>query len=304
MSSPRPQEPDAEPEPPRDPPQGPTYVGARDWPPSEMRWPPPGSAQTPADGRAPGAALDPEHGPAAAERPAPFTALVLLGLIWMLVQIGSLLVVRAWSTLSSHADELRTLSGDAYLARLLELPGGLEVMLLSVQIPLLLFAFLLAAALPGGMSAGLGLVRPRIGIGGWISALGGTLVLQLIAGGVVKTYFDVPEHLKALDMGLRERPVWIVVACAVLLPALCEELFFRGWLQRRLRVAWGPFAAVLLSAFTFAAYHGNLVHAAALLPMALWIAWWAERTRSTWIGVACHAANNGAVCAVLFLGLE
>jgi membrane protease YdiL (CAAX protease family) len=262
-----------------DPPQGPTYVGPRQWPPAEMRWPPPpGSDAAPA---------------APVERPAPWQALLLCVSIALVAQLGTTLVFGAWMHAGPHADELRALDTDARLQRVALLPGGLEAMILPLQATLAAFALLLAVALPGGVRGGLGLERPRVSTAQWVLAIGGTLAVQLAVTHVISAHYELPPHLKLLESGLAERSVWAASGFAVAAPALCEELFFRGWLQRRLRVAWGGAASIALSAALFAAYHLEWIHALGVLPIGLWIAWSAHRTRSTWVAIACHAANNG-----------
>ncbi|TAJ16597.1 MAG: CPBP family intramembrane metalloprotease [Planctomycetota bacterium] len=268
----------------RDPPQGPTYVGPREWPPPEMRWPPPPAART----APPGADAEVPR-----ERRAPWQALLLCVSIALVAQLGATLVFAAWMHGSPHADELNALDADARLQRIAALPGGLESMILPLQATLAAFALLLAVALPGGVRAGLGLERPRASAAQWLIAVGGTLAAQLAVTHGVIPHFDLPPHLKMLEEGLAQRSVWPAIGFAVVAPALCEELFFRGWLQRRLRVAWGSTVSIVLSGAIFAAYHMEPVHVLGVLPIGLWIAWVADRTRSTWIAIACHAANNG-----------
>jgi ABC-2 type transport system permease protein/sodium transport system permease protein len=93
-------------------------------------------------------------------------------------------------------------------------------------------------------------------------------------------------------------PVAIVLAFAVV-PAVVEELFFRGYLFSALSSAGRPGAAVLGSAALFGLFH--LVGAGALtverfLPSALlgvvlgWVCW---RTGSVVPGILLHAAHNG-----------
>ncbi|MBM3978338.1 MAG: CPBP family intramembrane metalloprotease [Planctomycetes bacterium] len=270
------------------PAQGSPLVGPREWPPSEMRWPPPPGSEE----------------PSGAERPAPWTALVLVVLIALLVQIAGAVLLQAWTRVGEHAGELAELDGLARLARVVELPGGLEVLVLGVQLPLLAFALLLVSTLPGGPWHALGLRAPDARAWHWGVALLGTLVVQQTASRALSAPFDPPEHLELLQQGLLQRPLWVGALLAVAAPALCEELFFRGWLQRRLRVAWGGSLSVLLSGTIFAAYHWDPVHVLGVLPIGLWIAWWGERSRSTWLPIACHAANNAFALTLVHLGFE
>lgn len=269
----------------REPSQGPTFVGPRDWPPPEMRWPP-----------RPG-----DEPPLVAERPAPWQALLLCGSIALAAQLAATLVLKAWTKAGPYAEELSELQGMDLAVRAAALPGGLEAMVLPIQATLAAFALLLAIALPGGVRAGLALERPRVGARQWLLAIGGTLVVQQISTRWVVGWFELPPHLKMLEDGLAQRSALAASLLVVAAPAVCEELFFRGWLQRRLRVAWGSAAAVLLSGAVFALYHLEPIHVLGVLPIGLWIAWSAQRTGSTWVAVACHAANNGLALLTLRL---
>jgi membrane protease YdiL (CAAX protease family) len=80
--------------------------------------------------------------------------------------------------------------------------------------------------------------------------------------------------------------VWLLLAAT---PSLCEELLFRGLLQRTLGNAWW---ALLVSAFAFAAFHVDPHQVVATLPIGLYLAWVAARTGSTWVPVTAHLTNN------------
>ncbi|MBU2665277.1 CPBP family intramembrane metalloprotease [Actinoplanes bogorensis] len=81
------------------------------------------------------------------------------------------------------------------------------------------------------------------------------------------------------------------IALGGLLTPLGEELLFRGVLTRFLE-RWGPWVAVLVSAFVFALWHGiNLVFPSAFL-VGLVNGWLLVRTRSVWPGVVLHVVYN------------
>jgi uncharacterized protein len=80
-----------------------------------------------------------------------------------------------------------------------------------------------------------------------------------------------------------------------LCPAFVEELFFRGYMQRRLLARWSPAAVIPLVAVIFAAFHGTPVWALSVLPLGLWFGILAWRTGSLWPGIVCHAFVNGFV---------
>lgn len=92
-----------------------------------------------------------------------------------------------------------------------------------------------------------------------------------------------------------------LVFTGILVP-FSEELFFRGaiysWMRDRLPV-W---AAVLLSAFIFGLGHmDSLGVVAASFVMGVVNAWVLEKTRSIWVPVVIHAANNSLAVILIYL---
>lgn len=80
-----------------------------------------------------------------------------------------------------------------------------------------------------------------------------------------------------------------------LVPAFVEELFFRGYMQRRLLARWSPAVAIPVVAAIFAAFHGTPIWALSVLPLGLWLGILAWSTGSLWPGIVCHAFVNGGV---------
>ena len=87
----------------------------------------------------------------------------------------------------------------------------------------------------------------------------------------------------------------VFVLFIALVPAFVEELFFRGYMQRRLMARWRPSAAIPTVAVIFAAFHGSPLAALGVLPLGLCFGILAWRTGSLWPGIVCHAFVNGAV---------
>jgi membrane protease YdiL (CAAX protease family) len=82
--------------------------------------------------------------------------------------------------------------------------------------------------------------------------------------------------------------LWPILA---LLPGVCEELCFRGLLQRALHPSK---LAVIVSGAAFAGFHIDPHHVVGVLPLGFYFAWVAHVTRSTWVTVFAHVLNNSA----------
>ena len=94
----------------------------------------------------------------------------------------------------------------------------------------------------------------------------------------------------------------IALVVVVLLPALGEEVLFRGIIQRKLFQQWGNFhVAIWVSAAIFSAIHFQFY---GFLPRMLlgalfgYLYYW---TGSLWVAVLAHFVNNGFVLVMVFL---
>lgn len=165
-----------------------------------------------------------------------------------------------------------------------------------------LFAFLLpavAAALGSNLRAAryLGLSRARgvhLGLAALVGGAGFLTANALMALWVRL----VPEGwADRFDVGrLFEAPVGERIAIALvatLLAPLCEEVAFRGYLQRTLAIRRGPVVAVAASALLFAVLHLDPIRFPALIVLGVVFGWLSWRSGSTWSSVVAHAVNNG-----------
>ena len=80
-------------------------------------------------------------------------------------------------------------------------------------------------------------------------------------------------------------------------PGICEELMFRGYVQRRLLQRWGPAWGIGVTSVIFALVHIAPHAIVAALPLGLWFGVIAWRSGSIGPGICCHAFVNGAVNA-------
>jgi membrane protease YdiL (CAAX protease family) len=83
-----------------------------------------------------------------------------------------------------------------------------------------------------------------------------------------------------------------------LLPAVVEEIFFRGYIQRRLLQRWSPAAAIAVSTALFAVLHADsLQHILSVIPLGVVTGWLAYRTNSVKPGMVVHAIHNAGAMA-------
>ena len=115
--------------------------------------------------------------------------------------------------------------------------------------------------------------------------------------------FD-PEQIKDLDQLLaawKAVPIWVVVLCLGVVPGICEEAFFRGFLFNGLKQHLGATATIVVSAVAFGLFHVVLSGGAAperILPstlMGLLLGWIAWRSGSVLPSMLLHVVHNSTL---------
>lgn len=118
---------------------------------------------------------------------------------------------------------------------------------------------------------------------------------------------DTSEDARALSKKIADlvatNPTWLVWIVIAALPAVCEELLFRGWVLSGFVGRHGErsrlVAAVGAQALLFAVMHLLPERMPGTFLMGLATGWLAIRTRSILPGIVCHAANNSMPIAIL-----
>jgi membrane protease YdiL (CAAX protease family) len=80
-----------------------------------------------------------------------------------------------------------------------------------------------------------------------------------------------------------------------------EEVFFRGYMQGRLRERFRPPIAVALTSAAFALLHLEWIHAVMALVLGLWLGFVTEQAGSALPAVAAHVINNALFTLVTAL---
>lgn len=86
-----------------------------------------------------------------------------------------------------------------------------------------------------------------------------------------------------------------------LLPAICEEMMFRGWLQRVLGKSVNYHAAIWVSAFVFSAIHFQFYGFIPRMLIGAALGYLYYYTGSLWMPIIAHFVNNAAAVVTAFL---
>ena len=127
---------------------------------------------------------------------------------------------------------------------------------------------------------------------------------------------SLKEMLDALDemvnesyAGLLEsssifESLFVIIVVAVT-PAICEETFFRGFVQKSFEFKLKPFLAVSITALFFAFYHFNPYGFISLLALGAFFGFAAYKSDSIFVPLTIHFLNNFiAILAFLIYGKE
>ncbi len=85
--------------------------------------------------------------------------------------------------------------------------------------------------------------------------------------------------------------IFVILVVSVT-PAICEEVFFRGFTQKSLEYAVKPFWAILITSFAFALYHFNPYGLFALTILAAYLGYSAYQSKSILVPIILHFINN------------
>ncbi len=101
-----------------------------------------------------------------------------------------------------------------------------------------------------------------------------------------------------------ETPAQLIVnlLLVAVAPAVCEEIFFRGTLQKLMICATGNMhIGIIATSFVFAAIHMNAMQIIPMFFIALVLGYLYQFTQSIWTSIALHFLNNGlAVLGVYY----
>ncbi|PQO33691.1 ABC transporter permease subunit/CPBP intramembrane protease [Blastopirellula marina] len=113
------------------------------------------------------------------------------------------------------------------------------------------------------------------------------------------------ENVERLLAGWKDVPLWLVVVCLGVVPGVCEECFFRGYLFNGVKQHLNAVGTITVTAIAFGLFHVALAGGAAperLLPstlMGLLLGWVAYRSGSIVPSILLHAIHNSTLLIVV-----
>lgn len=112
------------------------------------------------------------------------------------------------------------------------------------------------------------------------------------------------QQLLPIQLLLQSAPLWQALCVIAVLPAICEELAFRGFLLSGFRKSLGDWPAIVVSSLFFGVTHGMLQQSIFATLVGLVIGVIAVRTGSLLPAIAFHMTNNALVVSASRLSPE
>lgn len=146
-----------------------------------------------------------------------------------------------------------------------------------------------------------------------LAALGWVLIYPFILWlGQINAELPLPETLRSFDQMMTDQteallagtnlPPWMLFVAIAITPAVCEELMFRGYLQRQVERGMGLVWSIVLVGVLFGAYHLQVTKLLPLAMLGVYLGFVVWATGSVWTGALVHLLNNGfAVIAVTYV---
>jgi membrane protease YdiL (CAAX protease family) len=129
--------------------------------------------------------------------------------------------------------------------------------------------------------------------------LGGACLNHLlqIYGTWQEGFAPTPDWIRAMFADLLEArsqaELVLVLVCLAFVPALCEELLFRGFVQAGVMAqAVSSAGGLAIGAFLFAIFHLDPWRFAGVFVLGLFLGWLRLQSQSLWPPVLAHALNN------------
>lgn len=129
-------------------------------------------------------------------------------------------------------------------------------------------------------------------IGGVLLGAGAYMFATLISILLSPVFSRSVENTQALDELINSAPLPLLILTVSLMPAIGEELMFRGFTFGTLSARYRAVYAVVITAVLFAAYHLSVIRFFALMPLSLALTYAAYKTDSIYVSMLMHLINN------------
>jgi len=122
---------------------------------------------------------------------------------------------------------------------------------------------------------------------------------------LVDTFKDlIDQTYRVLVTAKNPLELLFVVVTVALVPAVCEELLFRGLVQGALERAVGGIRAVVVAGVIFGAYHLNPFSLVPLVVLGMYFGYLVYRSGNLTVAISAHFFNNFVACIALYMNVD
>ncbi|HEX2868230.1 MAG TPA: CPBP family intramembrane glutamic endopeptidase [Ignavibacteriales bacterium] len=122
----------------------------------------------------------------------------------------------------------------------------------------------------------------------------------------IKSYIDKIDKVveSSYDTLLTSKSILeslLIIVVVAVVPAICEEFFFRGFVQRSFELRLRPFTSALITAFFFGLYHFHPYQIVPLTALGLYFGFAAYMSETIFLPMILHFLNNLIAVVMFFI---
>lgn len=135
-------------------------------------------------------------------------------------------------------------------------------------------------------------IKPLQLIGSVLIGISAFLAALIVGALVTPLFPESTNNLTSLDNMLMDQPLYWLLIVMALMPAIGEELLFRGFLMGTLKNKYKAVATIAVTTLIFAAYHMSLVKMFTISIIGFSLALVTYKTGSIFASICVHFINN------------
>ncbi len=127
------------------------------------------------------------------------------------------------------------------------------------------------------------------------------ITLAAILGQLINLFFPVSEsYMEAMKnlVSIQDRGLFFSILVIGILPGICEETMFRGYMLNAFRKK-GFWSAIIVTAVLFGIFHLDLFRLLPVTMLGIWMGYLALKANSLYIAIFAHTLNNSL--AIIFV---
>jgi sodium transport system permease protein len=130
----------------------------------------------------------------------------------------------------------------------------------------------------------------------WVAAilLGLSMpLIGLLSSQLISPPEEFAKKMETAIFGDGNRSIWLLLCAIAIVPAICEEIAFRGIILKGFLSRLSPWWSIILSSFLFALLHLSIYRFMPTFCLGLLLGYAVWKSGSLYVSIIMHALNNG-----------